>query len=910
MGTLWHSWPMVLRRTFSIALISLCGLFPLMSSGYGAELQGLTSTAPATAGGIGGEPAPNALCPQDEVIVGISITPVEVGQASPDFSFYCRGLDEKGSLTPSRSSSANSSNVDVLGNGRSSIWCPDGHAAVGIQVIANKVVSGAGLVCSTPPRFTDISNTSVLGNAPSTLLVCPARQALVGFNIRKSGGIERIGGYCSAFKTYRLFYATNGALGKVPQSVSVPFGEGITLPSSRDLTRVGFAFQGWSDGVDTFQPGETYFPKASNVTISALWRLLPPGKPSPPDLTPGIGQIDVEVSRPPNSARITYYLVSSPDGIECTIKSPDTSCVIGGLAGNRKYSFMVVAGNDSGRSEPSDPAFTSLISVPESPRNLRVNETESGLDVSWSPPENDGGSPVLSYFVGALDSREGAKVSECRVLAPETSCRFKSLFPGRTYLFSVVAINEIGQSDPLVAEPFRAGSGTQVVSSEVKGFKASDDPSGSLDLLVTGYALLLLASTAHRTFDAHGQKEFTEINVGRLAVVNKVSSWGDKSKTWAIPGTLVVDRLFNKTAERVHPFTKMFGRSIADGSYIRAIFGAGYLTLPLLGITIGISAATSTDYLPLPPSFGWLLAGVAIAVADAFSGAVAAAAFSATIAIRGGLNSSSGLLTLLGIAAIMFAPALIASNARPLRRQVKDGNDLWERLSDYALASLFAGWAASKMVNALPAFAERTLPITDSSRAIGVCVALFMILRLLLEELAVWAYPRRLTETTPRLEEPWRYHEVVTPLIKTGVFVYLAIPFVGASWELFAGASIFLLGETVAIVEPFIPKSAKVHRWIPKGALKTLVMIFVGAAMTKLLISRVSDPLQQISLGFVLLGIPTLCLKFLVVSAVPSPDNQNWRASGNGLLAYRLGGILVFVALAAYALGYSITGWI
>jgi len=62
--------------------------------------------------------------------------------------------------------------------------------------------------------------------------------------------------------------------------------------------------------------------------------------------------------------------------------------------------------------------------------------------VSWSPPDSDGGSPILSYTVTVSDGRS------VTVDAATTSVTFDGIRRKQTYRFSVVATNAIGSSDP------------------------------------------------------------------------------------------------------------------------------------------------------------------------------------------------------------------------------------------------------------------------------------------------------------------------------------------------------------------------------------------------------------------------------------------------------------------------------
>jgi fibronectin type 3 domain-containing protein len=69
------------------------------------------------------------------------------------------------------------------------------------------------------------------------------------------------------------------------------------------------------------------------------------------------------------------------------------------VIGNTEYFYRVTASNTLGESEQTPTGSIVFIDVPKSPVNLGVT---SGLDyaiLSWSPPEDDGGSEILNYTI-------------------------------------------------------------------------------------------------------------------------------------------------------------------------------------------------------------------------------------------------------------------------------------------------------------------------------------------------------------------------------------------------------------------------------------------------------------------------------------------------------------------------------
>lgn len=76
--------------------------------------------------------------------------------------------------------------------------------------------------------------------------------------------------------------------------------------------------------------------------------------------------------------------------------------------------------------------------------------TKSGLKLKWEKPEDDGGLPITSYQIEKLDKATGRWVPVGRT--SDTEMDVKGLQEGHEYEFRVKAINEEGESEPLVTD--------------------------------------------------------------------------------------------------------------------------------------------------------------------------------------------------------------------------------------------------------------------------------------------------------------------------------------------------------------------------------------------------------------------------------------------------------------------------
>jgi hypothetical protein len=94
-----------------------------------------------------------------------------------------------------------------------------------------------------------------------------------------------------------------------------------------------------------------------------------------------------------------------------------------------------------------------VIDKPEAPQGpVEVSDIKAdGCTLSWSPPKNDGGSPITNYIVEKFDpkTKEWSKITSfCKVPFYEVI----GLEEGKPYQFRVSAENAQGVSVPLVVD--------------------------------------------------------------------------------------------------------------------------------------------------------------------------------------------------------------------------------------------------------------------------------------------------------------------------------------------------------------------------------------------------------------------------------------------------------------------------
>ncbi|TMS38626.1 hypothetical protein L596_005310 [Steinernema carpocapsae] len=117
--------------------------------------------------------------------------------------------------------------------------------------------------------------------------------------------------------------------------------------------------------------------------------------------------------------------------------------------------FTISLKNSSGSA--SSTAKVTVVGKPSPPQGpLNIKDiVGDGATLSWKPPEDDGGDPLIKYVVEAQDIDEKGKfvpVGECD--STKTKLKITGLKNKGNYKFRVKAVNKEGESDPLANEDY------------------------------------------------------------------------------------------------------------------------------------------------------------------------------------------------------------------------------------------------------------------------------------------------------------------------------------------------------------------------------------------------------------------------------------------------------------------------
>ncbi|XP_025833492.1 twitchin isoform X4 [Agrilus planipennis] len=153
---------------------------------------------------------------------------------------------------------------------------------------------------------------------------------------------------------------------------------------------------------------------------------------------------------------IEYYQVEKMDTetgawVPCA-RSTEPNAEVTGLTPGKEYKFRVSAVNAEGESKPLE-AETAIVAKnpfdePGAPGNLKATDWDKDhVDLAWTPPKEDGGSPVTGYIVEKKD-KFGDWEKAVEVPAGQLKATVPDLIEGQPYQFRVRAVNAAGPGEP------------------------------------------------------------------------------------------------------------------------------------------------------------------------------------------------------------------------------------------------------------------------------------------------------------------------------------------------------------------------------------------------------------------------------------------------------------------------------
>jgi hypothetical protein len=457
---------------------------------------------------------------------------------------------------------------------------------------------------------------------------------------------------------------------------------------------------------------------------------------------------------------------------------------------------------------------------------------------------------------------------------------------------------------PVDPEPVKA------IKVGLQPYDPLDDPETTKGLHLAGFAALAALTSIKRnekqSEEEQDQESLQSVSSGALKLLKNEPGKGDLSNTWDNRFTDESDFLFVSLAHRFNRFSPLLTRTIQDGNTVRAMIGSWAALLMPIGLILGIIAVINTGGQSLPPVWTIVALIMAVAIFDAFAGFIAGFVFFLAALVTGNITNRPEFLTTIGVMVLFFAPALLASAFRPFRRLIRSQDDMWERITDYALGTLLTFWVITKMVAAMNGLARLELPITDYGTELALIAAGLLLIRVALEDVAVEQYPMRLRALHVEIRKPSQAQKVRSLAFKIFVFFIMAAPFVGSTLNLVLGTLLFAIPQITSLsLEDNLPKK---KLYLPKGVLKTVVMIFVMALASNMIEGAFSSPEAFLKWSFVVMALPGFFLHYL--DAITDAPESDWKTTEKGRMIYRIGGVIVFILMVLVVRGVDIASWL
>jgi hypothetical protein len=460
------------------------------------------------------------------------------------------------------------------------------------------------------------------------------------------------------------------------------------------------------------------------------------------------------------------------------------------------------------------------------------------------------------------------------------------------------------ETAPVDPEPVKA------IKTGLQPYDPLGDPETTKGLHLAGFAALAALTSIKRnekqSEEEQDQESLQSVSSGALKLLKNEPGKGDLSNTWDNRFTDETDYAFVALGHRFNRFSPLLTRTIQDGNTVRAMIGSWAALLMPIGLILGIIAVVNTGGQSLPPVWIIVAAIMAVAIFDAFAGFVAGSVFFIAALVTGNITNRPEFLTTIGVMVLFFAPALLASAFRPFRRLVRNRDDLWERMTDYALGTLLTFWVITKMVAAMNGLARLELPITQYGTELGLFAAALLLIRIALEDIAVEHYPMRLRSLHVEIKKPSQRQKIQSLIFKIFTFCIMAAPFVGSTLNLVLGTLLFAIPQITALsLEDNLPKK---KLYLPKGVFKTVVMIFVMALASNAIEGAFSSPEAFLKWSFVVMALPGFILHYL--DAITDTPESDWKTTEKGRMIYRIGGVFIYLLMVLVVMGVDIASWL
>jgi hypothetical protein len=396
-----------------------------------------------------------------------------------------------------------------------------------------------------------------------------------------------------------------------------------------------------------------------------------------------------------------------------------------------------------------------------------------------------------------------------------------------------------------------------------------------------------------------------ELNVANLEKLAKSKAdrgvWGDRSGTWRIPGTRVVDVWSRVIPAALSRRSELLQRFMMDGAWARAIFGSASIVLLAAGPGLVVGEFLVSHRYGILPTWPVLLTLIVLGVLDSMIGLLSFLTIVVIAVASGAIQSFADVRTLLGVFIVLATLPLISQAFRPMRRALRTRRDRIERIFDYVLPPIFLGFAAASMLKALNGLSGLELITPENLTMVRWVVAVALVARLVFEDVAEIAYPERSRAVQPaELGVPTATAKLVAATVGLAVFSFITGAYFGLSIVTIVAAVIFTLPKVARIWQDKLPNLPRLYRFIPRGFVEYVADLVIVIVLAKLVIGATPTP-ETIAAGFIILMLPGM------IAALVKMFGRNGNNFSKPWLPLSVTGAS-FVLAAGLVLGFIVVG--
>ncbi len=353
---------------------------------------------------------------------------------------------------------------------------------------------------------------------------------------------------------------------------------------------------------------------------------------------------------------------------------------------------------------------------------------------------------------------------------------------------------------------------------------------------------------------------------------------GDRGWLWRLAGYRAGDELYYRGPAIFARFSKMFSWPLIDSKWSQAMFGNLSFLIPIIGCIAGILTAVQVHGQALPPTFPLMATITGLAIVDPVAGVFAFAPIFLAAFFNGNVWTIHEAVTLFVLGAMWIPGPQIGRRLRPLQRHLhrKGFDRIWHFFGDYVVQGVITAFIVGKFVLIMPIVSGVAVPIADCERKMWIVAICAVPVRQLLETASREWFPRRLAVVEPK-EMPHRnrwltlfFETVVQGIIVVGCLETA----IGFCWQLWVISGVYALMLLTEEIEAEFPQVTWLHRIVPVGVARIVVVIVVGQFAARYFIGQGVHSSQQLTSSIFII----VALMLFVLASLAKFPGKPWGA--------------------------------